>query len=240
MTAALELDGRPGRLRPHPGAARRQPRGARRARSSRCSGPNGVGKTTTLRAISGTLPVTSGLDPPRRPAHRQPPARAPSPPRGVRARARGPRACSRRSPCRTTSGSPTAACRATSAGAVGGVAGGDHRDLPAPRRAAGPGRRARCPAASSRCSPCAGPSVGDPQVVLFDELSMGLAPLVVAELFEQVADAARRRAARSCSSSSTSPTPSSSPTSATCSAKGGVAWAGEPGAPSLRAAAFLG
>ena len=29
--------------------------------------------------------------------------------------------------------------------------------------------------------------VGDPAVVMFDELSMGLAPMVVAELFERVA-----------------------------------------------------
>jgi branched-chain amino acid transport system ATP-binding protein len=29
--------------------------------------------------------------------------------------------------------------------------------------------------------------VGDPQVLMFDELSMGLAPMVVAELFDRVA-----------------------------------------------------
>ena len=70
--------------------------------------------------------------------------------------------------------------------------------------------------------------VGEPAVVLFDELSMGLAPLVVGRALRAGRRAARRRAARSCSSSSTSPTPSSCADLCYVLAKGEVAWQGEP------------
>ena len=52
---------------------------------------------------------------------------------------------------------------------------------------------ARCPAASSRCSPWPGPTCSRPTVVLLDEVSMGLAPKIVDEIFEFLRTAGRRR-----------------------------------------------
>ena len=46
--------------------------------------------------------------------------------------------------------------------------------------------RARCRAASNGCSPWPGPSTTDPEILLLDELSMGLAPLIVEELYDIV------------------------------------------------------
>ena len=48
-------------------------------------------------------------------------------------------------------------------------------------------------AANSRCSLWPGPSVGKPRVLLADELSMGLAPLVVKRLLEAVTRAAHEQ-----------------------------------------------
>ena len=52
----------------------------------------------------------------------------------------------------------------------------------------------------------------DPAVLLLDELSMGLAPLVVEELYGQVARAGPHRASRSWWSSSSPASSSASPT----------------------------
>jgi branched-chain amino acid transport system ATP-binding protein len=148
-------------------------------------GPNGVGKTTTLRAISGTLPVTSGsirLDG-RRIDNRRPNAIAA---RGVRLVPEGRGvfpALSVRDNLRIL-----------------------HRSVP--RSTAGPWEdwlaevSATFPRLGERLDQAAGSLSGGEQqmlsvcralgqgsrVVLFDELSMGLAPLVVAELFRRVAD----------------------------------------------------
>ena len=71
--------------------------------------------------------------------------------------------------------------------------GDDLRALPPPRRAPQPAGRDDVAAASSRCSPSPGPWRRRPGVLLLDELSMGLAPLVVAALFEEVDPHRRRR-----------------------------------------------
>jgi branched-chain amino acid transport system ATP-binding protein len=147
-------------------------------------GPNGVGKSTTLRAISGTLPVSSGsirLD-------------------GRRIDNRRPSAIARRGLVLVPEGR----------GIFPALTVVDnlrvaHRSAPA--SVAGPWApwleeiTATFPALGQRLSQAAGSLsggeqqmlavcralVGDPRVVLFDELSMGLAPLVVEMLFEQVA-----------------------------------------------------
>jgi len=147
-------------------------------------GPNGVGKTTTLRAVSGTLPVTSGsirLD-------------------GRRIDNRRASAIASRGLVLVPEGRgvfPALSVRDNLRVA--------HRSAPA--AAAGPwevwldeivatfprlGERLEQPAGSlsggeqQMLSVCRS-LVGSPRVVLFDELSMGLAPLVVAELFDRVA-----------------------------------------------------
>jgi branched-chain amino acid transport system ATP-binding protein len=147
-------------------------------------GPNGVGKSTTLRAISGTLPVSSGsirLD-------------------GRRIDNRRPSAIARRGLVLVPEGRGIFPALTVIDNLR--VA---HRSAPA--AVAGPWApwleeiTATFPALGKRLSQAAGSLsggeqqmlavcralVGDPRVVLFDELSMGLAPLVVAELFERIA-----------------------------------------------------
>jgi branched-chain amino acid transport system ATP-binding protein len=147
-------------------------------------GANGVGKTTALAAISGTLPVTSGtirLDG-RRIDNRRPSSIAG---RGLVLVPEGRGVF----PALTVLENLRVAHRGAAAGrggpfdawleeivgtfprlgerfgqAAGSLSGGEQQML------------AVCRAL-----------VGDPRIVLFDELSMGLAPLVVEELFERVA-----------------------------------------------------
>lgn len=147
-------------------------------------GPNGVGKSTTLRAISGTLPVSSGsirLD-------------------GRRIDNRRPSTIARRGLVLVPEGrgifpALTVADNLRVA----------HRSAPASLAGAWPQWleeiTSTFPALGTRLTQTAGSLsggeqqmlavcrslVGDPRVVLFDELSMGLAPLVVAELFERIA-----------------------------------------------------
>jgi branched-chain amino acid transport system ATP-binding protein len=146
-------------------------------------GPNGVGKTTTLRAISGTVQVTQGairLD-------------------GRRIENRRPSAIASRGVVLIPEGRgvfPALSVRDNLKVA--------HRS--APRDVAGPWDAwseqivGTFPRLGERFDQTAGSLsggeqqmlavcrslVGDPKVILFDELSMGLAPLVVAELFERV------------------------------------------------------
>ena len=147
-------------------------------------GPNGIGKTTALRAVSGTLPVRSGtirLD-------------------GRRIDGRRPSTIARRGLALVPEGR----------GVFPGLTVDDnlriaHRSVPA--ESAGPWETwleriaETFPVLGQRRAQLAGSLsggeqqmlalcralVGRPRVVLVDELSMGLAPLVVEELFEQVA-----------------------------------------------------
>ncbi len=183
MTMALELDGVRagyGRIEVLRDLSLQVPAGSVVA----LLGPNGVGKTTTLRAVSGTLPVTAGtirLD-------------------GRRIDNRRPSAIAQRGLVLVPEGRgvfPALSVRDNLRVA--------HRA--APRDAAGPWDAwlteivATFPRLGERLEQVAGSLsggeqqmlavcralVGSPRVVMFDELSMGLAPLVVAELFERVA-----------------------------------------------------
>ncbi len=183
MTAALELtDVRAGygRIEILRGLSMRVPPGSVVA----LLGANGVGKTTTLRAISGTLPVTSGTirHDGRRIDNRRPSAIAR---RGVVLVPEGRgvfpaltvaenlRIAHRSAPA-DVAGPWETWCREMTATfpqlgerlgqAAGSLSGGEQQML------------AVCRAL-----------VGHPQVVMFDELSMGLAPRIVGELFERVA-----------------------------------------------------
>ena len=58
-------------------------------------------------------------------------------------------------------------------------------------------RRHACPAASSRCSPSAAGLMAEPELLILDEPSLGLSPLLVEELFALIKDhqhAGHRRA----------------------------------------------
>ena len=183
MTAALELEGvcaAYGRIQVLRGIDLTVPAGSVVA----LLGPNGVGKTTTLRAISGTVPVSAGrvrLDGRRidnlRPnaiARRGlvlvPEGRGVFPALSVEDNLR----VAHRSAPRDQAGSWSAYLDQVTASfprlgerlgqAAGSLSGGEQQMLAVCRSLA-----------------------GEPRVVMFDELSMGLAPLVVAELFERVA-----------------------------------------------------
>jgi branched-chain amino acid transport system ATP-binding protein len=183
MTAALELsDVRAGygRIEILHGVSLQVPAGSVVA----LLGPNGVGKTTTLRAISGTLPCTAGtirLDGRRIDNRRAsaiasrglvlvPEGRGVFPALSVRENLR---VAHHSAPSDVAGGwnewldditttFPRLGERLEQA--AGSLSGGEQQML------------ALCRAL-----------VGSPRVVLFDELSMGLAPLVVAELFDRVA-----------------------------------------------------
>jgi branched-chain amino acid transport system ATP-binding protein len=154
-------------------------------------GPNGVGKTTTLRAISGALPVRGGtirLDGRRIDNHR-------------------PNVIARRGMVLVPEGRGIFPSLSV------------HDNLRIAHRSAPDGQApawdawltdvsATFPVLGERLEQRAGSLsggeqqmlalcralVGEPRVVLFDELSMGLAPLVVEQLFERVANL--RRAGR--------------------------------------------
>ena len=147
-------------------------------------GPNGAGKTTTLRAISGTLPVTSGAI---RFGGRRIDNRRPSDIAGrglvLVPEGRG------IFPTLTVLDNLRVAHRSAPGEQAG--AWDDWREATVntfPRL----GERLEQTAGSmsggeqQMLAVCRA-LVGRPEVVLFDELSMGLAPLVVAELFERVA-----------------------------------------------------
>ena len=188
-------------------------------------GPNGVGKTTTLRAISGTLPVKAGrilLDG-RRIENRRPSAIAS---RGLVLVPEGRGIF----PSLTVRDNLRVAHRSVPADV-----GGDWGDWLEEITAIFPvlGQRLEQQAGSlsggeqQMLAVCRS-LVGSPRVVLFDELSMGLAPLVVAELFERVA--ALRDAGRTIVLVEQYVTYALE-LADVCYvlAKGRVAWAGEPG-----------
>ena len=200
-------------------------------------GPNGVGKTTTLRAISGTLPVSSGAIRlgSRRIDNRRPSAIA----------ARGLVLV------------PEGRGVFPALSVLDNLRVAHHS---APPGLAGPWEAwldeitATFPPLGQRLGQTAGSLsggeqqmlavcralVGDPKVVLFDELSMGLAPRVVASLFERVA--ALRDAGRTIVLVEQYLTYALQ-LADLCfvMAKGTVAWAGEPGElkRSATASAFL-
>jgi len=183
MTMALELDdvhAGYGRIEILHGVNLKVPAGSVVA----LLGPNGVGKTTTLRAISGTLPVTSGT-----------------------IRLNGRRIDNRRPSAIASRGLvlvPEGRGVFPALSVLDNLRVAHHS---APKALAGPWDAwleeivATFPRLGERLEQAAGSLsggeqqmlavcralVGSPEVVLFDELSMGLAPLVVAELFERVA-----------------------------------------------------
>ena len=147
-------------------------------------GPNGVGKTTTLRAVSGTVPVASGtirLD-------------------GRRIENRRPSTIARRGVVLVPEGRGVFPALTVRENLV--IA---HRSAPA--RSAGPWPAwldevtASFPRLGERLEQAAGSLsggeqqmlavcralAGSPRIVLFDELSMGLAPIIVAGLFDRIA-----------------------------------------------------
>lgn len=183
MTASLELEdvrAGYGRIEILHGVSLTVPAGAVVA----LLGPNGVGKTTTLRAISGTLPVRSGT-----------------------IRLGGRRIDNRRSSEIARRGLvlvpegrgvfPALSVRDNLAVAHHSAPAGDAGDWSAWLEEIA----TTFPQLGERLDQSAGSLsggeqqmlalcralVGNPRVVLFDELSMGLAPLVVAELFDRVA-----------------------------------------------------
>lgn len=182
MTMALELDNVHagyGRIEVLHGVSLQVPAGSVVA----LLGPNGVGKTTTLRAISGTLPVTSGS-----------------------IRLDGRRIDNRRASAIASRGLVLVP---EGRGVFPALSVEDNLRVAhhgAPKAQAGPWDVwleeivATFPRLGERLDQTAGSLsggeqqmlatcralVGSPSVVLFDELSMGLAPLVVAELFERV------------------------------------------------------
>jgi len=183
MTTALELQGVHagyGRIEVLHGVDLQVPSGSVVA----LLGPNGVGKTTTLRAIAGSLPVSSGS------------IRL----RGRRIDNRRPSAIASRGLVLVPEGRgvfPALSVHDNLRVAHHGA----QRSLVEPWDDWLASIVATFPRLGERLEQRAGSLsggeqqmlavcralVGSPEVVMFDELSMGLAPLVVAELFERVA-----------------------------------------------------
>ena len=184
-----------GRLREDRGAARRRPSRCRRRSVVALIGANGAGKTTLLRAASGPAParagrvLVDGIDVTREQPH-------PTGPRGVCLIPEG-RGIFRsltvkenlelQMPPWIETSPSTRPSRPSRCWATGSARWPD-----------------RCPAASSRCWPWPGPTCADPRVILLDEVSMGLAPIVVDRIFESLDAAGCQPTPRWSSSSSTS------------------------------------
>ena len=167
-------------------------------------GPNGAGKTTTLATIAGLLPRSaarsSSLGERRH---------------GVARRTSSPAAASRSSPRAAAlffgltvarappARPPAAAPRAASAARATSRAG----EVPRPQGRAPVGRRAADAGAGARAR-------ARPRLLLVDELSLGLAPVIVERLLPVLRRSREDTAPACCSSSSTSRSRSRSPTAA--------------------------
>ena len=68
------------------------------------------------------------------------------------------------------------------------------RPVPGARRASQTSPRRRCRAASSRCSPSPRCSLHEPEILIIDELSLGLAPIMVAASCSRSSSSSRARA----------------------------------------------
>jgi len=147
-------------------------------------GPNGVGKTTTLRAVSGTVPVTRGTVTlaGRRIDGRRPSAIAS---RGLVLIPEGRGVF----PALTVEDNLRVAHHSAPVGVAGPwPAWLDEITTTFPQLGPRLGQTAGSLSGGEQqmLAVCRA-LVGDPRVVLFDELSMGLAPKVVADLFDRVA-----------------------------------------------------
>ena len=164
-------------------------------------GTNGAGKSTLLKAICGLVDaergaiVFDGRDITLHPARRD---------RGARRRPWCPaaRACSRRSPSPRTCSLAGWLHRKDKAARPRGAPTRVLEHLPGPARAARTSRPATSRAASSRCSTLGMAFIAQPRLLMIDELSLGLAPIIVEQLLEIVREHPRPRARRSSSSSS--------------------------------------
>ena len=150
-------------------------------------GANGAGKSTLARTVSGLVPAFEGTVTFGGRRHHEV-APAPDPPRGPRAHPGG-------------TGDLSRAVR-TGKPADGGPQGREHRstqvrdgtrvrDVPACSPIAEASAPAHCRVASNRCSHSPRALAVPPRLIIADEMSLGLAPLVVDFVFESIERASK-------------------------------------------------